>query len=454
MKERLNISKIKLIVTVLGMAIVELFAFDSKAERLSFPGVEAATVGLGVFDIEKNEYVVAENLDKAMIPASTAKCVTVATSLYNLSSGYVYETPVFIEGDIQKGKLFGNIVVEGVGDPTINSKHFLENPDLLIEIADALCEKGIKEISGRIIVNSGFIPYLGANEQWTVGDVGEDYGAGCFRFNYADNVFDVDLNDFETMPLQPYAEFVVDDESKQFSYCHGIGSDRYYIFGQKAHRQSLNLPMNSPSASFVEMLTKELNKREITVGNEGGYSTENRKQLLIHRSASLKEIAKSLMHRSDNMMAEAILRSQSADFRLDEALALEYETLQRMGISTDYLRLVDGSGLARCDRLTPRLLTELLSKMACSVCADDYLECFPVVGQEGTVKNLLKGKPIKGKLRLKSGSLNGVHCYAGYKEDESGKPTHVVVIIVNNFFCKRSEVRNAIERWLANQFFY
>ena len=48
--------------------------------------------------------------------------------------------------------------------------------------------------------------------------------------------------------------------------------------------------------------------------------------------------------------------------------------------------------------------------------------------------------------------MNGVHCYAGYKLDAEGNPTHAVVILVNDFFCKRDEVRNSISRFLESQF--
>ena len=38
------------------------------------------------------------------------------------------------------------------------------------------------------------------------------------------------------------------------------------------------------------------------------------------------------------------------------------------------------------------------------------------------------------------------------KVGREGNPTHAVVILVNDFFCKRDEVRNSISRFLESQF--
>ena len=65
---------------------------------------------------------------------------------------------------------------------------------------------------------------------------------------------------------------------------------------------------------------------------------------------------------------------------------------------------------------------------------------------------LLADTRLKGALALKSGSMSGVLCYAGYKIDTSGNPTHVVVIMVNGFTCKVAEVRKAIASYLLTIF--
>ena len=77
---------------------------------------------------------------------------------------------------------------------------------------------------------------------------------------------------------------------------------------------------------------------------------------------------------------------------------------------------------------------------------------FPKAGKDGTMKGFLAKTPLQGKIAMKTGSVNGVQCYAGYKLGVNGKPTHVVVIMVNNFFCSRQSLRKAIEAMLTKTF--
>ena len=67
-------------------------------------------------------------------------------------------------------------------------------------------------------------------------------------------------------------------------------------------------------------------------------------------------------------------------------------------------------------------------------------------------RDLAEDLSLEGRLALKSGSMRGVQTFAGYKLNSEGKPTHVVVIMVNQFTCKRSAVRNAMTNFLLRQF--
>ena len=71
---------------------------------------------------------------------------------------------------------------------------------------------------------------------------------------------------------------------------------------------------------------------------------------------------------------------------------------------------------------------------------------------DGTMKNFMAKTPLKGKLALKTGSVNAVQCYAGYLLDENESPSHVVVVMVNGFYCPRAKVRDAISKYLLEQF--
>ena len=159
------------------------------------------------------------------------------------------------------------------------------------------------------------------------------------------------------------------------------------------------------------------------------------------------------MRVSHNLFAEGLLRALVPNGSRQDALDREWKFFMQCGDSlAKYNKICDGSGLARADRLQPIFISNVLEHMAKSDIADAYVDCFPLVGKEGTVKRLLTNTKLQGKLALKSGSVNAVQCFAGYKLDADGAPTHTVVILVNCFYCPRAEVKKAIENFLLSTF--
>lgn len=434
-------------------ALMVTIPFGVQSSVISFPKSEASTIGVAVVNLSTGGYIVKENIDVAMIPASILKSVTSAAALLTVGSDFQFETPVKYSGEISDGKLNGDIIIEASGDPTINSRHFSSSPNLIVEIIDALKALGVTSISGDIVVDEDAFADPGLNPQWTIGDAGESYGAGLYGFNYSDNTFVLSPAEMTTDPEQPYIDVLLEPSAGAINVVHGVNSDVYLISGRGLERSATNisLPMNSPATSFSFNLKESLKRAEIAVEGESTNSNPT-STLLVHHSPSSSEILKSLMRRSDNMMAEGMLRAISQDGSRADALTVESSALKDLGISTSLTKIVDGSGLARMDRVTPRFMADVLVAMAKTKYAGTYKSFFPVVGKEGTVKNFLRKTRLAGRLALKSGSINGVHCYAGYKLNASGEPTHAVVIMVNNFFCTRDAVRSAIARWLLEQF--
>ncbi len=68
------------------------------------------------------------------------------------------------------------------------------------------------------------------------------------------------------------------------------------------------------------------------------------------------------------------------------------------------------------------------------------------------MRGFLSDSYLKGSIALKTGSVSSVQAYAGYKLDAEGNPTHVIVVLVNGFFCPRRDVREATEALLERTF--
>lgn len=429
-------------------------ALKATAAKLNFEGREASTVGIAILNLSDSTIVAKENLSKAMMPASILKCLTSATSLLTSGTDFQYETLTEMDGTVSNETLNGNLVIRSSGDPTICSAHFPESPNFIDEIVAKLQEIGIKQITGDIIVDESEFSDTGANPGWTVNDVGHSYGAGFFGFNYSDNTFKINTNDYTTVPDMPFVEIVVDYSNSDTEIIHGMNSDYYVVRGRNVEKPnfSVETTMNRPSEVFVDQLTTALDSIGITVEGNFIAPSNSTTPLLTHVSPPNIEIVKSLMFRSDNMMAEATLRSNFPHKSRQDALTAQGELWESRGFDMKYTHILDGSGLARGNRVTPAFMARLLYDMAHSPMCDEYLSLFPHAGREGTIKYFLRGTRLENRLALKSGSVNGVQCYAGYKLNSKGVATHAVVIMVNDFFCKRANLRKAIENYLLTIF--
>ena len=149
-------------------------------------------------------------------------------------------------------------------------------------------------------------------------------------------------------------------------------------------------------------------------------------------------LVESMLARSDNDLAEALARQvalaqgQPASFAgaaaaVDQVLA---PLVDEAGVARNAVRLLDGSGLSRQNRLQPAALTRLLARVA----ADDgsataerlspVLTGLPVAGFSGTLDDRYRGSgalPGAGVVRAKTGTLDGVSALAGLVRTADGR---------------------------------
>ena len=178
-----------------------------------------------------------------------------------------------------------------------------------------------------------------------------------------------------------------------------------------------------------------------------------RMQIGVHTSAPLDEIMRSCMMRSDNLFAESMLRTYSKLNGYDGSTASgakrELEYWEEKSMPLEGVVIVDGSGLSRTNRVTADFMGEMLKSMSDNVF---YASFFPLAGQEGTLRKFLAETPLDSYIAMKTGSMNGIQCYAGYKLDDDYAPTHVVVIIMNEIQKSRQKAIKAAQDLLLSVF--
>lgn len=415
------------------------------------PGVApSASVGIYVKDLKTGKLLMEHNADKVLTPASTMKCVTAAGGLLTLGPDFTFNTVVSLDGELKGGRLKGDLTVFSSGDPTLDSRHLPDSVSFVDTIINALHNAGVRSIEGCVVVNETF-EEPGPCEKWEIEDVAYNYGSGIFGLNWRDNTFTLWPASGRTSVPVPGLEVKLTRGGRR--QLRGFDSWRINVGAPNADSNfAISTTMPWPAESLEGELLNRLAADSIKViePDDTVYAPHHR-ILLEHKSRPLREILRSMMVRSDNLYAEGVLRALDPGPR-DSALAVERRLLDSLGVDFSDAVIYDGSGLTRANKLSPRMLADLLEYMTTRPEGELYVSLFPKAGQEGTVRRLLKDTALEGQFVLKSGSVSGVQCFAGYKIDADGKPTHVVVVMANGFRGDHAPVRDAVQRLLLYLF--
>ena len=125
---------------------------------------------------------------------------------------------------------------------------------------------------------------------------------------------------------------------------------------------------------------------------------------------------------SNNFAAEMLFRELGAQYRDEGSLAagadVVRDTLDDFGVRP---RIVDGSGLSRANRATPRQVVRLLERMHDQDIAQTFRASLAVTGVTGTVKARMRGTAAAGRCHVKTGTLRLVSALAGYCRTADGR---------------------------------
>lgn len=422
---------------------------------LGIDGEESTSVGIYIKNLSTGKVIVDHNSQFALTPASVMKAITTASALSITGPDRRFATPVVLKGHPEGDTWCGDIVVRSCADPTVESEYFKGHLGFCDSVAAAIRREGIRKISGRIIVEQT-LSNPGPIAQWEIEDVAWSYGAGLFGMNWRDNTFTLYPATGQTKPEIPGLDVELKRSASGNDLVRGVYSDRLIVFARSTtdKKWAVRTSMPDPAAVFRAELKSTLSEKGITLGEKENAAGENPKEKTVytHRSPRFAEIMRSLMVRSDNTFAEGILRAIDPAASRKDVIKREKELWATRGINTRYTIINDGSGLTRANRLSAHFIGDVLEWMAKSPQSDTYASFFPRAGKEGTLRGFLAKSTLKGQIALKTGSVSSVQAYAGYKLDSKGKPTHVIVIIVNGFFCPRRQVREGAENLLINTF--
>jgi len=215
----------------------------------------------------------------------------------------------------------------------------------------------------------------------------------------------------------------LEEEPVQRWYPQGWAlADREYDYGAPVTRLALtsnavDLSVPNPPARLSRLLQQELSRqgRRVVLEPVPAGSLEPNGSVLLRSepSESMHHLLSLANGESHNFTAEVLLREGTGSWVPGVYQQRAMEWLRAQGLPTDGVVIADGSGLDRGDRVTSRLFSALLLRMAQHPYANNYFASMAVAGQRGTMTSYFRGTPLDGRFSGKTGTISGVKSLSG-----------------------------------------
>jgi D-alanyl-D-alanine carboxypeptidase/D-alanyl-D-alanine-endopeptidase (penicillin-binding protein 4) len=190
-----------------------------------------------------------------------------------------------------------------------------------------------------------------------------------------------------------------------------------------------------PSLAAARIFADHLRSAGIAVRGTPRRTTAGGTTLAQVASAPLREIVQHTLETSDNDAAEVLAHHVGVKVggggTFDGGVAGVTATLTKLGVPTTGLRLYDGSGLSRDDRIGTATLTGVLRVAARTPQLSAVLAGLPVAGFTGSLIDRFddtSSAPALGVVRAKTGTLTGVNALAGTATDLDGDVMTFVIM--------------------------
>jgi D-alanyl-D-alanine carboxypeptidase/D-alanyl-D-alanine-endopeptidase (penicillin-binding protein 4) len=387
----------------------------------------------------------AHRTDAPVNPASIAKLATTYAGLELLGPAFTWSTPVYVEGAVREGTLHGNLYIKGQGDPKLVAERLW----LLLRRVQGL---GIRTIAGDIVLDRGAFEADGRDPGAFDGEPLRPYNAApdALLLNFKSVVMTFTPQGNQALvhvepPLAgvqlPLAVPLAGGDCGDWR--GGLKAD----FGNPARIHFAGAyPLSCGERAWPLAYADPRSYAARAVagmwlhlgGTLAGQVREGRvpaglAPTLEAQSPALAEVVRDINKFSNNVMAQQLFLTLSLQQRGVGTLEGSREAMRqwwRERIAPgDTPNFVNGSGLAREERITAQQLARLLQVAWASPLMPELVASLPVAGVDGTMRRT-RGKGV-GLAHLKTGSLRDAWGVAGYVHGASGK-RYVLVAIANH----------------------
>jgi D-alanyl-D-alanine carboxypeptidase/D-alanyl-D-alanine-endopeptidase (penicillin-binding protein 4) len=337
------------------------------ARALHVPHVAPARSAAVALDLTTGTVLFQQNGNRPLAPASNEKLPLTYAALVRLGTTFRIETDVLGQGQQDGTQWTGTLVLKGNGDPTLSRAD-------LRALAAQVKSFGIRSVTGGV-----------------AGDESA-YDTRRIVAGWKPSFF---------MDESPPLSALIVDRAR-------VGS----VFTR------------TPALAAATAFRDALRNAGVTVAGpvRTAPADEWSELLASVSSPTLAAMVRFMDRESDNFTAEMLLK-QLGLAELDRGTSaagatVVMQTLAEAGVPMTGVRIVDGSGLSRLDRLTTNALGSLLKiAWADPAVRPALLAALPVAGVNGTLQHRLRKPPARGRVLAKTGTTESASSLSGYVSD-------------------------------------
>jgi D-alanyl-D-alanine carboxypeptidase/D-alanyl-D-alanine-endopeptidase (penicillin-binding protein 4) len=443
----------------------------SISDALKSADIPQQNVAIYVQAVESDRPILSYNASNSLNPASVMKLVTTNAALDILTPVYRWKTEVYQEGKVSNGILNGNLIIKGYGDPSFKAQDFWH---LLM----SLQQEGIKQINGDLIIDKSYFEKNEGSKATFDDETWRAYNAmpsaflvngrnTSFKFSISENAVKVN-QEFELSEIR-----IINNMKVSHRVCGDWRSNFEYTV--KPQLNNATVTFNGTFSTDCEDRYLELSVfddekyafytfrklwRELGGKFNGGFKVQDlpigATKILEQKSDPLGYVIRDINKWSNNLMARQLMLTLAAEkagvpaTEMQGALVIN-SWLANKGMHFDELKIENGSGLSRTERISAEHLGKMLVSAYHSPVMPELMASLPILAEDGTVKKRLNDSQANGRAHIKTGSLDGVSAIAGYEIDANNH-RHVLVMIVNHPNAAASKkAQDALIEWVHQQ---
>ena len=441
----------KILNIVLGLILsAQLCANANCIDKTIFEfGINKSALSISIKDAQTGKTVYKLNDKRPQIPASTLKIVTANASVDTLGKDYEFSTRLYKD-------INNELYLKLGADP------FLSSSDLN-RIFEEAVKKNITEPK-TVYIDDYILDDVEWGEGWQWDDDLNPLMPKFSSYNIDKNLLNVVIaptsagNPANIYTTKFYPVTIMnlvttgDRNDISIKRNNSIAPDVINIQGTIKKTTTENIPVNNPKRYFK--IRTEDAIRSAKIDYYGKFPQKKIPGTNIYLVSEVNHpinmAIEEIYKKSNNMVAESLFKIAGSKFvnntgSLENSQKMLKAYLEKLGINSENIRIVDGSGVSKNNIVTADFMSEFLVKLFED---DNFKTVLPTSG-EGTLTSRMLY--FKDNLRAKTGTLSDVSAIAGYITSRSGK-TYAFDIMINDPKSKAQD-KKSLEEYIIRDIY-